>query len=304
MTPIAPPRALPLGWVLLIGLAVLGGLELFARHGYHAPGELPRRAAAARASFRDDAIDVVLYGSCLGEQALDHRLIGERLGARGVVHSLAAAATDTMDWFLAQQDLLVPGNLDATVVLYMTGDLVRGPSLWRSQALDLARWSNIRELASWSCSTGDCVAEFYLRRASFFYRYRAYFGNFVWWQAGARAPQKAGTPPEGMRPDGVRADGEAAALHFLERLVRMTVAAEVPIIFIRMPEKDGGHHQPGEEGRWTQYLEGLGAEVAASPKLSPGDYEDGVHLNARGRTVFSQAVAAIVATVIDERAGG
>lgn len=297
-------RPLPLAWVLGLAVVALLALEAYARLGYHAPGELPRKAAAARAGLRSDAVDVVLYGTCLGEQTLDDRLIGARLGERGVVHNLAAAGTETMDWFLAQQNVLDPDNLDATVVLYIAGDLVRAPSPWRSQALDLARWGDIRELAYWSCSSPDCVAEFYLRRASFFYRYRAYFGNFVWWQAGARAPAGKGTPPEGMPPAGTRKDGETAAQHFLGRLVQVTVAAGVPIVFIPMPVSGRGGNAGGDDARWARYLEGLGAVVAKSPTLSPGDYEDDVHLNGRGKVAFSEAVAAIIAAALDKDRGG
>jgi len=277
----------------LVAVATLLSLEAYARIGYHAPGEMVARARAAAAEMRADTVDVSLYGTCLGEQTLDTRLLGGVLGEGGRVHNLSSTGSGPLDWYLAQSNLLDPAKLDAIVILYVMGDLYRAPSPWQSQAMDLARWSDVPDIARWSCATLACQAEFYLRRASYFYRYRAYFGNWAWWMAGARSLSR--DPPEGKPPGGGRSAAEEAALHYLGRLVTQSHAAGIPVLFLPMPVSPrSGQARSGDQARIEGWLRGLGGRILPAPELHRGDYEDDVHLNGQGRANFTFAAGELI----------
>ncbi len=285
------------GWLAtLLALGVLLGLEGFARFAYQAPGEMAARALKAAGDMREDALDVTLYGTCLGEQTLDTHRLGEALGTAGKIHNLSAAGTGPLDWYLAQSNIIDPRRLDASVILYLPGDLTRAPAPWQSQAMDLARWSDVPDIAAWSCLDAACRAEFYLRRGSFFYRYRGYLGNWLWSQLGTRAP------PSNHRDfsplDGRREKTQEAALHYLGRLVTISRDAKIPVFFVRMPERHRAGSQGGLDGQHAQteaWLKGLGASFLPSPVLEANAYVDDVHLNAGGRAHFSDAIGEMIA---------
>lgn len=285
------------GWLAaLVALGVLLGLEGFARFAYQAPGEMAARALKAAASMRDDALDVTLYGTCLGEQTLDTDRLGEALGTAGRIHNLSSAGTGPLDWYLAQSNIIDPQRLDATMVLYLPGDLIRAPAPWQSQSMELARWADVPDIATWSCLDAACRAEFYLRRGSFFYRYRGYLGNWLWWQLGARAQP---TDHREFKPfDGRREKTQDAALHYLGLLVTRSRAAGIPVFFLRMPEQSRAGAQAtfdAQNARAEAWLKELGATFLPSPVLGRGAYTDDVHLNGAGRQRFTEAVGEMIA---------
>jgi hypothetical protein len=311
--PASPARATPprvgagaLGGAAALAVAVLtlGATEAAVRAAYEAPGELPRRVRAAVAALDAPGRDVLVFGTCLGEETLDHTSLAGALGPDARVHSLASAGTAPLDWYLALRNVLEPSTVDLVTVAFAPGDL-RLPGLtWQTQTVDMADWTSIREVAWWSCTRDgatdpECVAELYLRKSAHLYRNRAYLANRAWHALGLRAApvtEAGGGPTMAPGPLGVRGAAPATALYWVRRFVEVVRDAGKEPLFVELP-RNPEHGTPAdralrEDGRQKALasLSALGVEVYAPPP-PVGEYTDDVHVTAQGRALLTASVA-------------
>lgn len=283
---------------LVIALVVVVVAELAVRAMYRAPGAFPERVARARDSLDHGASDVVLFGTCLGEEGLDHAALARALGAGARLHPLAAAGTAPLDWYLALRNLDAHGGVDALVVAFAPSDLAATQLSWQTQTLDLADWTATREIAWSSCTTpagtdAECVVEVNLRRASQLHRNRAYLANRLWHALGVRIDGTGETSP-------VARDAAAAATtppsYWLRRFLETARARHREPLFVELPGNpvlDGARAWRQREqvrARVLAALRGMRARVV-SPEAPPDGFLDDVHLTADGRRRLTDAVA-------------
>jgi hypothetical protein len=198
-------------------------IEGVARARYVPPGAYAEYLRRAEASLGTASRDVLLFGTCLAKQNLDDTVLSGALGKGTRVHTLAAAGTTSLDWYIGLRDQIGTEHIDRVVVAYAPGDLVLDATNWQTQGLDLASWASVREMAWWNCASspllpGECVQDLYTRKASFVLRNRNYLANRVWDALGARwdlrepadlagQPPPPGAPPA---PPGPGAPGPSA----------------------------------------------------------------------------------------------
>lgn len=290
-------RALP-GWsaFLLVALGV-GGVEAAVRASYTAPGDLPARVARARATLDADGTDVLVFGTCLGEETLDHATLTTALGPDARVHSLASAGTAPVDWYLALRNVIDPASVDLVVVAFAPGDLLLQGVTWQTQTLDMADWTSIREVAWWNCSRSgsvdaECTSELYLRKASLLYRNRPYLANRFWSGLGVRA--EAGVTGAGP-PPGAR--GPASPVYWVQRFVDVVRESGRDPVFLELPRNPDYGSDADRRMRadmrddMRAALGRMGVEVYA-PDAPRGDYTDDVHVTRAGRDRLTAEVSA------------
>lgn len=288
-------------WVAacVVGMCLLA-LEVGVRVAYTAPGELMGKLDHARATLRADAADVLVFGTCIADQALDRPPLERALGAAGRVHSLSAPGAGPMDWYLTLRRALDPELVDGVVLVYTPGDLSIPTLTWQSQTMDLMDLYSMREVAFWACTDPGCVADLYARRTSLFYRNRPYLANRVWTAVGARAMAATATPERRWKaPKRDRAD---APWHFVRRIVELSAERDTPLLFVELPlNPDVAAAHRAERDQVQRRLTELGATVV-SPPPPDGGFVDDVHYTARGRAVITEAVGlALQPMVADPR---
>ena len=317
----ARPRGLPswLAFVLVLGTFV--GAEGVTRAWYVPPGQYAAQLRATEARLGEASREVLLFGTCLAKQNLDDEGLAGALGPGTRVHALAAAGTTSLDWYVGLRDQLGTARIDRVVVAYVPGDLVLDATHWQTQALDLARWPSVREMAWWNCASspilpGECVQDLYARKASFLFRNRNYLANRVWDTLGARwdrrapapvatrpgpSPQAPGTRPPGgiVAPPTTAARAaaqERAALHYLQRFVTVARTARNPPLFIELaPAPGSAAVNPDMNAYVRRIVRELRVEVVV-PSNEGVTFEDDVHVTQAGRVVLTQAVAEALRT--------
>lgn len=309
----ARPRGLPswLAFVLVLGTFV--GAEGVTRAWYVPPGQYAATLRATEARLGEAPRDVLLFGTCLAKQNLDDELLAGALGHGTRVHTLAAAGTTSLDWYVGLRDQLGTARIDRVVVAYFPGDLVLDATHWQTQALDLAQWPSVREMAWWNCASspllpGECVQDLYVRKASVLFRNRNYLANRIWDALGARWPQRPPVPvaASGTRPPNVvvalqttaarAAAQERAALHYLQRFVTVARTARNPPLFIELaPAPGSAAVNPHMTAYVHRIVRALGVEVVV-PSNEGVTFEDDVHVTQAGRVVLTQAVAEALRT--------
>ncbi len=309
----ARPRGLPswLAFVLVFGTFV--GAEGVTRARYVPPGRYAATLRVTDARLGEASREALLFGTCLAKQNLDDELLAGALGPGTRVHTLAAAGTTSLDWYVGLRDQLGTARVDRVILAYVPGDLVLDATHWQTQALDLARWASVREMAWWNCASspllpGECVQDLYARKASFLFRNRNYLANRVWDGLGARWPQRPPAPvaAPGTRPPDVvvappttaarAAAQERAALHYLQRFVTVARTARKPPLFIELaPAPVRVDVNPDRTAYLRRVVRELRVEVVV-PSNEGVTFEDDVHVTQAGRVVLTQAVAEALRT--------
>jgi hypothetical protein len=299
-----PPlsRALP-GWSgLLLALLSVAGVEAAVRSAYVAPGDLPARVAHAAATLDPIGTDVLLFGTCLGEETLDHTTLADSLGRGARVHSLASAGTAPVDWYLALRNVIDPASVDLVVVAFAPGDLMLPGVTWQTQTLDMADWTSIREVAWWNCTQSggvdaECASELYLRKASLLYRNRPYLANRFWSGLGLRAEAATGSPHGAAGPaPGQAARVPASPLYWVQRFVDVVRESGRDPVFLELPRNPDHGTDADRRMRADMRADMLAAlgrmrvEVH-SPEAPRGDYTDDVHVTRAGRDRLTAGVA-------------
>jgi hypothetical protein len=294
LVPLVPlasaPRALP-GWIafFVIFLTVLGS-EWAVRAGYTPPGELSQKAATAVANLAPDRPDILIFGTCIGTEAINHEWMEQEVGRGGKVHRLTAPGAFPMDWYLTMRGVLDPAQVDAVVLIFTTGDLSTPALTWQTQTYDLMDWVSMQEVADWSCTTLACREELYLRASSLLYRNRAYLANLLWTGIGARA--KA-SPPRRRRHAAPQNAKDEGSWHFVQRILELTRERGTPAIFVELPRNPALAHEPAGDPEIVRRLEArldrLGAEYIHPPP-PPEGYIDDVHFNAKGQVAITAAI--------------
>lgn len=287
-----PTPALP-GWLALIAvLATLGAAEGAVRAGYTPPGELSGKVAEARATLSPTTPDVLVFGTCIGAQTLDHGLFERSLGTGGNVHRLTAPGAFPMDWYLTLRQLLDPALVDMVIVVFTPGDLYQPTATWQSQTYDMMDSYSMQEVAYWACTDAACKAELYLRKSSLLYRNRAYLGNHVWTALGARRDASAlGSNGKTYAPR--NAAREDAPWHFVKRMVALANERETPILFVELPRNPT---MSGDGGAATVQSTQVHARLATldvevlRPPAPDGGYLDDVHFSPSGQRAITEAI--------------
>ncbi len=292
------PGALP-GWAALGVVAItLLGLEGAVRAGYHPPGELLPKVEKARASLDPEKPDLLVFGTCIAYQALDHDVFDNGFGAAARVHDLSAPGAFAMDWYLTLRNVLDPALVDMVIVLFTPGDLSVPSITWQAQTYALMDPTSIREVADWSCPDTTCRTELYLRKFSLLYRNRAYLGNHLWTAVGARegtGPLLDQTP---YTPNPNAAS--KAPWHFVGRMVELARERGTVIEFLELPL-----NPEAEPDKWTTHeevrvqteakLAALGVTVRRLQTPPADEYEDLVHFTKTGRKHMAEQVLAVLA---------
>ncbi|GDX83730.1 hypothetical protein LBMAG42_55410 [Deltaproteobacteria bacterium] len=287
-----PTRALP-GWLALaVVLLTLGAAEASVRAGYTPPGELAGKIGEARATLSPTTPDVLVFGTCIGAQTLDHGLFERTLGSTGSVHRLTAPGAFPMDWYLTLRQLLDPALVDMVIVVFTPGDLYQPTATWQSQTYDMMDSYSMQEVAYWACMDAACKAELYLRKSSLLYRNRAYLGNHVWTALGARrdasalaATTQAYAPRNAARED--------APWHFVKRMVALAKERETPILFVELPRNPT---MSGDVAAATLQSAQVHARLAKlnvevlRPRAPEGGYLDDVHFSPSGQRAITEAI--------------
>ena len=256
------------------------------------------KVETTRRNLDPEKPDILIFGTCLGDQALEGYRVEAALGPAGRIHSLTAPGSTPVDWYLSLRSVLRPGDVDLVLVVYTPGDLYLSKLNWQTQTLDLTDWTSIREVGDWTCADVECRAELALRKASLLYRNRAYLANRVWTTLGARdgasplaTSSQSYTPPD--------AHPAHAAWHFVGRMAELAAERKTPLAFLELPANPEFSHAPGaelqaeerEEAR--RRLRELGGQVI-SPPAPAGGFMDDVHYNGFGRRAITDAVIAYV----------
>lgn len=281
------------GWLALCVVAgTLLAAEGAVRAGYTPPGELAGKIAEARATLSPVTPDVLVFGTCIGAQTLDHGLFERSLGTAGSVHRLTAPGAFPMDWYLTLRQLLDPDLVEMVIVVFTPGDLYQPTATWQSQTYDMMDGYSMQEVAYWACTDTACKAELYLRKSSLLYRNRAYLGNRVWTALGARRDASAlGSTSQTYTPRS--SAREDAPWHFVKRMVALAAERDTPILFVELPRNPTMGGEPGASTTQSEQVHArlatLDVEVLRPPPPANG-YLDDVHFSPTGQRVITEAI--------------
>lgn len=294
------PRALAGLAAFAIALCTLVALEAAVRAEYDPPGQLMPRLAEAKRTLDPVNPDVLVFGSCLGQEALDLPAMAASLGPTVRVHSLTVAGTAPLDWYLALRNVLDPALVELVVVTFSVADLETATDFWQVQSLDLADAGSIREMAWWSCTEAECVSELYLRKASLLYRNWAYLANRAWTAWGTRTTNQP--PPPTKHYPGRRVPVGRAPAYFVERFVQTARAASTPVVFAELPGNPdvGAELAASRRRQRDSAIELLGKlQVPVfTPTAPSGEYTDDVHVTVEGRGKLTAELAAHLGAVL------
>lgn len=183
MPPLRPLRALVTG---LLALGTLAALELGVRAFYEPPAPMRDKAQAYEA-LPHQGPELLIFGTCLPEQIIQTQALGEQLGAP--VYNLATpAGTSRLFYLTLLHHVPVDAQVQAIVVPYGEGDLIKLMTPYESQVMQLAQWSDMPDLIEWGCEDSACAAEMTVRKASAAYQYRGYLANRFWQGIGLKEP--------------------------------------------------------------------------------------------------------------------
>lgn len=290
--PVDAPRALP-GWLaFVVVLLALIGSELAVRAGYTPPGELAGKVKEARATLDPTRPDILIFGTCIGTEAINHERLEADVGGGGKVHLLTAPGAFPMDWYLTMRNVLDPSLVEAVVLIFTSGDLSTPTLTWQSQTYDLMDWVSMQEVADWSCVDSACRQDLYLRKSSLLYRNRAYLANRLWTAIGAREEASRLSTRRHAAPANAKSD---APWHFVARIVELNRERGTPAIFVELPRNPALSHEPAGDpaivARIEARLDKLGAEYIHPPP-PPDGYIDDVHFNLGGQRAITAAITA------------
>lgn len=323
-----PLRPLALKWIAGLTLLGLATLEAGVAVAYDAPTPMLDKAEEYNALPHGDHPELLILGTCLPEQIIQRELLEETLGGGTRAYNLATPAGTTRLMYLTLlHEIPDEAQVKAIVVPYGKRDLTKLMAPYESQVMELARWSDMAQLAEWACK-GDrgCETELVLRKASRAYRYRGYLANWFWQSLRTKPPipgyvlsPGAVAPPELDDAGLVGGDPSAGPdwqakgdpnqgepdLVYLEALLDLADERGMRMVFVPLPERsqlDGPRDPEPTEARYEATLKrtitahgGELIDVYALPGLSHMDFEDEVHLNPRGRKTVTLAIGQALA---------
>ncbi len=309
--------ALAFRWLALVCLLALVGFEVGVRALYSPPAPMRDKALEYESSPHGGGPELVILGTCLPEAIIQPELLGDRLGGNTRIYNLATPAGTTRLWLLFLRHHVPPeAQIEALLIPYGAMDLTKLMAPWESQAMELARWSDVPDMVDWACKDFSCAMELTLRKGYRTYRHRGYFANWFWGAIGTRAPIPGSMLSPGEVDPSDRAGADAGVqlaweagpkpveptdptrFVYLQELLELTAEMGIPTFFTPLPTRSkvaghGGMDNPEYRRLLIETIEGGGGrylDLASIPGLSTSHFEDDVHLTGPGRELVTVAL--------------
>jgi len=283
---------------------ILAGVEFVTRLGFDRISRLQRRIweerrQALRISSNPGRPTILVAGNSLVEAAIDVPMLRQALGPSTDIHRYIVEQTTYFDWYYGLRRMFREGMRPAYVLIgfpasNLNSSAIRGDYsayyLFDARGvIDYARAQRL-DLTTSSSLLFAHYSSFYATRAEI----RAFLMGKTFPAYGAALHNLTVRPA----PPDTEEHVAWLATPRLRALDELTRGYGAKLIFVVIPTG-----QPGEQGIVTAGKNSGTAALLPLPTgtLNASDFADGFHLNARGRAIFTKALAGELETYLGVR---